>query len=58
MLCVVTVSVLFLTVFQVMTSYGTAYKSQDASNHDFCQTFVDFKEPFVGGRLECQNSMF
>ena len=51
-----------------MTSYGTDYSEyidqgghyeiQNPSNHDFCQFFVDFKEFFIGGRLEYQNSMF
>ena len=37
------------------------YENQNVSrppNHDFCHFVVDFKEFFVGGRLECQTSMF
>ena len=36
------------------------FENQNVSgpNHDFCHFVVDFKEFFVGGRLECQNSMF
>ena len=36
------------------------FENQNVSrpNHDFCHFAVDFKEFFVGGRLECQNLMF
>ena len=36
------------------------YENQNVSrpNHDFCHSVVDFKEILVGGRLECQTSMF
>ena len=27
-------------------------------DHNFCHFVVDFKEFYVGGRLECQNLMF
>ena len=60
-LFVVTVSVLLSTVFRVtecLQNIGLGqYENQDASNHDFCQFFVDLKEFFVGDRLECRNSM-
>ena len=55
---VLTVSVLFTTVFQVMTSYRLClqkiglgqFENQNVSrpNHDFCNFVVDFKEFFVG----------
>ena len=64
MLCVVSISVLFPTVFEVMTSYSShdyseclqniglgQYENQNASNHDFCQYFVDFKRIFRRGQV-------
>ena len=64
MLCVLTVSVLFTTVFQVgcvLQSIGPGqYENQNVSrpNHGFCHFFVNFKEFFVEGRLEYQNPLF
>ena len=66
--CSYCLTVLFTTVFQVMTSYLLClqniglgqYENQNVNrpNHNFCHFVFDFKEFFVGGRLKCQNSMF
>ena len=39
---------------------ASQFENQNVSrpNHDFCHFVVDFKEFFVGRRLECQNLMF